>query len=63
MENCQSGRPTEPPPAGDSQHDRVRRAGTGYFLDVEWDREALARYGLSLDEAQDLVQNAIGGRR
>ncbi len=39
----------------------AERAGTGYFLDCEWDREALARYGLSLDEAQDLVQNAIGG--
>lgn len=39
----------------------AERAGTGYFLDFEWDREALARYGLSLDEAQDLIQNALGG--
>jgi Cu(I)/Ag(I) efflux system membrane protein CusA/SilA len=35
--------------------------GGGYFLDFEWKREELARYGLSIDEAQTAVQNAIGG--
>ena len=39
----------------------AERTGGGYFLDFEWNREALARYGLSVDEAQTAVQNAIGG--
>lgn len=39
----------------------AERTGTGYFLDFAWNREALARYGLSIDEVQDVVQNAIGG--
>jgi Cu(I)/Ag(I) efflux system membrane protein CusA/SilA len=37
------------------------RAGGGYFLDFKWNRDELARYGLSIDEAQTVVQNAIGG--
>jgi Cu(I)/Ag(I) efflux system membrane protein CusA/SilA len=39
----------------------AERAGGGYFLDIDWNREELARYGLSVDEAQMAVQNAIGG--
>jgi copper/silver efflux system protein len=39
----------------------AERTGAGYFLDIEWKREELARYGLSIDEAQTVVQNAIGG--
>jgi Cu(I)/Ag(I) efflux system membrane protein CusA/SilA len=39
----------------------AERTGGGYFLDFDWNREALARYGLSIDEAQTAVQNAIGG--
>jgi Cu(I)/Ag(I) efflux system membrane protein CusA/SilA len=39
----------------------AERAGTGYFLDFQWDREALARYGLSLAQVQDVIQNALGG--
>ncbi|HSB21229.1 MAG TPA: CusA/CzcA family heavy metal efflux RND transporter [Anaeromyxobacteraceae bacterium] len=39
----------------------AERAGGGFFLDVEWNRDELARYGLSMDEAQAVVQNAIGG--
>jgi Cu(I)/Ag(I) efflux system membrane protein CusA/SilA len=39
----------------------AERTGGGHFLDFEWNREALARYGLSIDEAQAAVQNAIGG--
>ena len=39
----------------------AERAGAGYFLDIEWNRESLARYGLSIDDAQAAVQNAIGG--
>jgi copper/silver efflux system protein len=39
----------------------AERTGGGYFLDIDWKREELARYGLSLDDAQMIVQNAIGG--
>ena len=39
----------------------AERTGSGYFLDFEWNRRALARYGLSVEEAQDAVQKAIGG--
>jgi copper/silver efflux system protein len=39
----------------------AERTGGGYFLDIEWNREALARYGLSVEQAQAVVQNAIGG--
>jgi Cu(I)/Ag(I) efflux system membrane protein CusA/SilA len=39
----------------------AERSGGGFFLDVEWNRDELARYGLSMDEAQTVVQNAIGG--
>jgi Cu(I)/Ag(I) efflux system membrane protein CusA/SilA len=39
----------------------AERTGDGYFLDFVWDRPALARYGLSIEEAQSAVQNAIGG--
>ena len=33
----------------------AERTGTGYFLDFDWHREELARYGLSIDEVQDVV--------
>jgi Cu(I)/Ag(I) efflux system membrane protein CusA/SilA len=39
----------------------AERTAEGYFLDLNWNREALARYGLTIDEAQAAVQNAIGG--
>lgn len=39
----------------------AERTAEGYFLDFDWNREALARYGLTVDEAQAAVQNAIGG--
>jgi Cu(I)/Ag(I) efflux system membrane protein CusA/SilA len=39
----------------------AERTGGGYFLDIDWKREELARYGLSLDDVQMIVQNAIGG--
>ena len=39
----------------------AERTGGGYFLDIEWNRDELARYGLTIDEAQEAVQNAIGG--
>jgi len=39
----------------------AERTGGGYFLDIDWNRDELARYGLSIDQAQEAVQNAIGG--
>jgi copper/silver efflux system protein len=39
----------------------AERTGGGYFLDFDWNREELARYGLTVDEAQQAIQNAIGG--
>ena len=39
----------------------AERTSGGFFLDVEWNRDELARYGLSVEEAQAVVQNAIGG--
>ena len=39
----------------------AERTGTGYFLDFEWNREQLARYGLGIEEVQEVIQNAIGG--
>jgi len=39
----------------------AERTGGGFFLDIEWNRDALARYGLSIEAAQSVVQNAIGG--
>jgi Cu(I)/Ag(I) efflux system membrane protein CusA/SilA len=37
------------------------RTSGGYFLDFKWNRDELARYGLSIDSAQDVVMSAIGG--
>ena len=37
------------------------RTGGGYFLDFKWNRDALARYGISIDSAQEVVTSAIGG--
>ena len=39
----------------------AERTASGYFLDLDWNREELARYGLSMQEAQAVVENAIGG--
>ena len=37
------------------------RTSGGYFIDFKWNRDELARYGLSIDNAQDVVMSAIGG--
>ena len=37
------------------------RTGGGYFLDFKWNRDALSRYGISIDSAQEVVTSAIGG--
>ena len=39
----------------------AERATGGFFVDIEPRREALARYGLSLDDLQGTIMSAIGG--
>jgi Cu(I)/Ag(I) efflux system membrane protein CusA/SilA len=39
----------------------AERTGGGFFLDVVWDRDKLARYGFSMEQAQSVVMSAIGG--
>ncbi|MGD0498643.1 MAG: CusA/CzcA family heavy metal efflux RND transporter [Bryobacteraceae bacterium] len=39
----------------------AERAGGGYFLDFQWNRDQLTRYGISMDAAQEVVTSAIGG--
>jgi Cu(I)/Ag(I) efflux system membrane protein CusA/SilA len=39
----------------------AERTAGGYYLDFDLDREALARYGLSVDDAQSMVLTAVGG--
>ena len=39
----------------------AERTAAGYYLDIVWDRTKLARYGLTIDDAQIVVANAIGG--
>jgi len=39
----------------------AERTSGGYFLDFKWNRDELARYGLSIGAAQDVVMSAIGG--
>jgi Cu(I)/Ag(I) efflux system membrane protein CusA/SilA len=39
----------------------AERTGEGYFLDVSWDRTALAQNGLSIEEAQNALATAVGG--
>jgi Cu(I)/Ag(I) efflux system membrane protein CusA/SilA len=39
----------------------AERTGSGYFLDFDLKRDRLARYGLSVDDAEMVVTGAIGG--
>jgi Cu(I)/Ag(I) efflux system membrane protein CusA/SilA len=39
----------------------AERTAGGYFLDFDLKRDRLARYGLTVDDAQMVVMNAIGG--
>ncbi len=39
----------------------AERVAGGYFLDFELKREELARYGLSVEDAQMIIMSAIGG--
>ncbi len=39
----------------------AERANTGYFLDFDINRDEIARYGLTIEDVQDVVESAIGG--
>jgi Cu(I)/Ag(I) efflux system membrane protein CusA/SilA len=39
----------------------AERVAAGYFLDFELNRDKLARYGLSVDDANMMVMTAVGG--
>jgi Cu(I)/Ag(I) efflux system membrane protein CusA/SilA len=39
----------------------AERTNQGYFLEVVWQREQLAQYGISMEQAQKVLDNAIGG--
>ena len=39
----------------------AERAAGGYFVDFDLNREALARYGLSVGAVQDVILSAVGG--
>ncbi|MFZ5801610.1 MAG: efflux RND transporter permease subunit [Candidatus Omnitrophota bacterium] len=39
----------------------AERVAGGYFLDFELNREAMARYGLSVEDVQSVITSAIGG--
>jgi Cu(I)/Ag(I) efflux system membrane protein CusA/SilA len=39
----------------------AERMNDGRYIDIQWDRSELARVGISMEEAQVAVQNAIGG--
>ncbi len=40
----------------------AERVTQGFFTDIEVDRAAIARYGLSVGDVQDVIQSAVGGR-
>ena len=39
----------------------AERVTTGYFLDFNIKRDAIARYGLTIDDVQQVIQSSIGG--
>ncbi|MEO5569197.1 MAG: efflux RND transporter permease subunit, partial [Gemmatimonadaceae bacterium] len=40
----------------------AERVAQGYFTDIEIDRRAIARHGLTIEEVQDVIQSALGGQ-
>jgi Cu(I)/Ag(I) efflux system membrane protein CusA/SilA len=39
----------------------AERAVSGYYLDIDIDRDAAARYGLNIDDIQTVIASAVGG--
>jgi Cu(I)/Ag(I) efflux system membrane protein CusA/SilA len=40
----------------------AERVAQGYFTDIQIDRQAIARHGLTIEDVQDVIQSAIGGQ-
>ena len=40
----------------------AERVNQGYYTDIEVDRQAIARHGLTIESVQDVIQSALGGR-
>ena len=49
------------PPVSGTRSVFAERTSGGYFVDFDWKRDELARYGLSIDDAQMVVMSAVGG--
>jgi Cu(I)/Ag(I) efflux system membrane protein CusA/SilA len=49
------------PPVAGTRSVFAERTSGGYFVDFDWKRDELARYGLSIDDAQMVVMSAVGG--
>ena len=49
------------PPVVGTRSVFAERTSGGYFVDFDWKRDELARYGMSIDDAQMVVMSAIGG--
>ena len=39
----------------------AERVAQGYFIDITINREAIARYGLTAEDVQEVIQSALGG--
>src|SRR5262245_8127090 len=39
----------------------AERVAQGYFTDIDIDRDAIARYGLKIQDVQDVIESALGG--
>jgi Cu(I)/Ag(I) efflux system membrane protein CusA/SilA len=39
----------------------AERVAQGYFTDIQIDRQAIARHGLTIENVQDVIQSALGG--
>ncbi|WP_342051170.1 MULTISPECIES: efflux RND transporter permease subunit [unclassified Cupriavidus] len=46
-----------------SQDVRIERISGQQYLQIEIDRQAIARYGLNVSDIQDIIEIAIGGKR
>jgi len=40
----------------------AERVAQGYFTDIQIDRHAIARHGLTVEDVQDVIQAAVGGQ-